>query len=462
MEVGRLKQTLESVRRKITLLPLVGATYFMVAGGPYGLEDLVGQVGFRRAIGVLLVVPIVWSLPTALMVGELAGALPEEGGYYAWVRRALGPFWGFVEAWLSLVASVFDMAIYPTLFALYLGRLWPQLATPAAATLLGAALIVVCAAWNVRGTSAVSGGAAVMTLLLLAPFAIMVALAPFAGGHATVAAAPAPAASAASGGFVAAILVAMWNYMGWDNASTIAGDVARPQRTYPLAMLAAVALVALTYVLPVAALGWSGVDTRGWTTGSWVSAAAALGGRPLGIAVVLGGVVCAAGMLNALMMSYSRLPLVLAEDGFLPAALARRHPVTGAPWVAIVVCAVAYMAALRIGFERLVELDVMLYGLSLVLEFVALVALRLREPGLPRAFRVPGGLAGAVAVGVLPTLMIAAALWQGRHDRVGGFSVAAIGGLVIGAAPLVYALRKRTSDSAAPALAAEVEVSISS
>ena len=77
--------------------------------------------------------PVVWSLPTALMVGELAAALPEEGGYYAWVRRALGPFWGFQEAWLSLVASVFDMAIYPTLFALYLGKLSPPLPTAGAA-----------------------------------------------------------------------------------------------------------------------------------------------------------------------------------------------------------------------------------------------------------------------------------------------------------------------------------------
>ena len=442
-----MKQTLGSVGKKITFLPLVGATYFMVAGGPYGLEDLVGQVGCRRAIAVLLLVPIVWSLPTALMVGELAGALPEEGGYYAWVRRALGPFWGFVEAWLSLVASVFDMAIYPTLFALYLGRLWPALATPACATGLGVLLIVACAAWNLRGTSAVAGGAAVMTALLLAPFALLVVLAPFSASRAI-----APAAGPASGGFVAAMLVAMWNYMGGDNASTIAGDVARPQRTYPLAMLAAVALVALTYVLPVAALGWAGVDTRGWTTGSWVSAAAALGGRPLGIAVVVGGIVCAAGMLNALMMSYARLPLVLAEDGLLPSALARRHAITGAPSVAIVVCAVAYMAALRIGFERLVELDVMLYGLSLVLEFVALVALRLREPQLPRGFRVPGGLVGAVAVGVLPTVLIALALWQGRHDRVGGFSVFWIGGALIGAAPLVYALRRRVA--ATPASAA--------
>ena len=105
---------------KMRLLPLVAATYFMVAGGPYGLEDILGDVGYGRALLLLLLIPLVWSLPTALMVGELAAALPQEGGYYCWVRRALGPFWGFQEAWLSLTASVFDMAIYPCL--LYTSR----------------------------------------------------------------------------------------------------------------------------------------------------------------------------------------------------------------------------------------------------------------------------------------------------------------------------------------------------
>jgi amino acid transporter len=174
-----------------------------------------------------------------------------------------------------------------------------------------------------------------------------------------------------------------------------------------------------------------------------VGAGAALGGRALAIAVVVGGAVSAAGMLNALMMSYSRLPVVLAEDGYLPSLLARRHARTGAPWVAILVCALSYAAALRIGFARLVELDVLLYGLSLILEFVALVALRLREPTLPRPFAVPGGLAGAVAVGVPPTVLIAIALWQGRGDRVAGVSVFWLGALVVAAAPLVYALRRR-------------------
>src|SRR5215831_16804555 len=109
----------------LALWPLVAATFFMVSGGTYGTEDIVHGAGYGRGILILLLTPILWSLPTTFMIGELAAALPAEGGYYAWVRRAMGNFWGFQEAWLSLAASIFDMAIYPTLFVKYLERLFP-------------------------------------------------------------------------------------------------------------------------------------------------------------------------------------------------------------------------------------------------------------------------------------------------------------------------------------------------
>src|SRR5580698_5848738 len=100
----------------------------MVSGGTYGTEDIVHGAGYGRGILILLLTPILWSLPTALMIGELSSALPEEGGFYVWVRRAMGNCWGFQEAWLSLAASIFDMAIYPTLFVAYLVRLVPWFA----------------------------------------------------------------------------------------------------------------------------------------------------------------------------------------------------------------------------------------------------------------------------------------------------------------------------------------------
>src|ERR1700687_1221196 len=144
--------------RGLTLAPLVASTYFMVSGGPYGLEELIARAGYQQALWVLVITPLISSLPTAFMVGELSGALPHAGGYYAWVRRALGPFWGFQEAWLSLVASIFDMAIYPILFVTYLGYLGEYLVPGfsgddlkgAPGLWIGAGMVAACALANLR------------------------------------------------------------------------------------------------------------------------------------------------------------------------------------------------------------------------------------------------------------------------------------------------------------------------
>ena len=124
----------------------------------------------------------------------------------------------------------------------------------------------------------------------------------------------------------------------------------------------------------------SGSPRSEWTTGSWASVAGAVAGPWLEIAMIVGGMLSALGMLNALIMSYTRIPPALAEDGYLPAILARRDPKTGAPTVSILVCAVGWGLALNLGFERLLQLDLLLYGLSLILEFVALLG-----PAAPRA-----------------------------------------------------------------------------
>jgi amino acid transporter len=428
--------------RGLTLAPLVASTYFMVSGGPYGLEELIARAGYQKALWTLVITPLIWSLPTAFMVGELSGALPLVGGYYVWVRRALGPFWGFQEAWLSLIASIFDMAIYPTLFVLYLGRLFPSVSTGAPAIAVGAAMIAVCALWNMSGTRGVGGSSLLLGILLLAPFALMVVLS---GIH------PAPAlrsADSPDAGLFAGITIAMWNFMGWDNASTVAGDVDKPERTYPLAMIVTVLLVTATYVLPLWAAHHAGLDPKSWSTGAWVTAAEVISGRWLGTAVVIGGMVSAIGTFNSLVMSYSQVPVALAKDGLLPRAFALRTAKTGSPWVAILACSAAYSCCLGFGFSRLVLLDVLLYGLSLLLEFIALVVLRIREPQLPRLFRVPGGLVGAIAVGVLPmALLIAASFSSGDVAGQSGVALSAAPILAL-VGPLLYWARLRYRNSA--------------
>ena len=236
------------------------------------------------------------------------------------------------------------------------------------------------------------------------------------------------------------LLICMWNYMGWDNASTIATEVERPQRTYPRAMLAAVTIVAVSYVLPFVAMWITGLNATAWETGSWADIAGLLGGPLLRIGIVLGGMISAFGMFNALVMSYSRLPLAMAQDGMLPAVFGKLQKKSRAPWVAIIALAIGWAMCLGLGFARLVTLDILLYGASLFLEFVALAVLRFREPGLQRPFRVPGGTLGAIAIGIPPVLLLAFSVIRSEHESILGMSSFAFGMILMASGVLAYGL----------------------
>ena len=418
----------------LTLWPLVAATFFMVSGGTYGTEDIVHGAGYGRAIVILLLTPILWSLPTTFMIGELSAALPCEGGYYAWVRRAMGNFWGFQEAWLSLAASIFDMAIYPTLFVTYLARIFPWFAVNHRGVLAGLAVVVVCAGLNIAGVKVVSSTSLWLFFLLSMPFVFIVVLSPWKVGalfH--------NAPTTSNVGLVGGMLVCMWNYMGWDNASTIAAEVDKPQRTYPRAIMLSVLIVALSYILPVAAVWMTRLPASSWETGSWADIAGMLGGPALRVFLIVGGMFSGFAMFNALVMSYSRLPLAMSQDGMLPKFFGKLHPRTRAPWVAIIVLASGWAMCLGLGFERLVTLDILIYGLSLALEFAALVALRIREPELKRPFRVPGGMVGAVAIGIPPMLLLGFDMAQ-QNERVWGMNSLLFGALILASGVFLFAV----------------------
>jgi amino acid transporter len=236
----------------------------------------------------------------------------------------------------------------------------------------------------------------------------------------------------------------MWNYMGWDNTSTIANDVYRPQRTYPRAMAASVTLIALTYVLPVAAMGATGLDPNRWSTGGWADVAGAVipgaFGALLTLSITVVGMIAAFGTLNALTLTLARLPVVLAEDGYLPKAFTKKNT-AGAPWVSTLACAAAWALCLTLSFVKLIVLDVLLTGLSILLQFAALAALRIREPLLPRPFRIPGGTVVAVCLGIPPLALLILTALRNRVEPIGPINALELGGILIAAGAGLYFLK---------------------
>jgi amino acid transporter len=264
-------------------------------------------------------------------------------------------------------------------------------------------------------------------VLLLSPFAVLTVLGFL---HSHVAATTVPAVH---GDFVTALLVAMWNFMGWDNAATVACEVEDPQRNYPRVMLLTLGAIVLSYMLPLAAVWHTRLPHDLWNNGSWASFASIIVGPWLGATLVGTAMLAEFGSFNSLVLSYSHLPVAMAEDGHLPLAFARKLK-NGAPWVSVLVLGLAWGLSLGLNFDRLIMLDILLYGASLVLEFLALIVLRVCEPELPRPFRIFGGLAGAVLTGVAPTCLLVVALVKNRTERLDLGHLGSISSLAFGIA----------------------------
>jgi amino acid transporter len=392
----------------------------MVAGGPYGLEELLAG-GYATAVVVLLLTPLLWAAPIALMAGELGSAVPEAGGYYAWAKRALGPAWAVWAAWLAILASVVDIALYPTLFGAYLARAFPGM-SHAWQLGFGVSMIVVCTVWNLMGSFAVGRGSIAFFVITIAPILVLSVLAVTGRAPGD----PTPNANPSAGTIMDGVLVAMWSYSGWDCATTVSGEVRAPERTVPRALALSLALVTLTYLIPVAALSRSGL-TIDWRNGALVDIGGMLGGSTLSISLAICGAVSCFGMFNSLVLSYSRLPAVLSNDGYLPKFFDKRTRGSDAPWPAIITCAVAYSTALVLDFRKLLQLDLLFYGACLFIQFASLLALRIREPQLKRPVRLPGGLPGALLILILPTTIVILALVRADREYVGPVGVLWVG-----------------------------------
>ena len=399
-----------------------------MSGGPYGIEDMVSSFGPGMTLVLLLAAPLLWSLPVALAMSELAAALPDEGGYVTWTRRAFGGFWAFQVGWWSWIQSFVDVAAYPALFVEYV-RFWRPEMTASERWGLVLVFVVVLSGLNLLGIRPTGRAAVVLAGLALAPV-VAFTLVGLGAGRVAPWTPFAPEGQALETLGVG-LAVVMWNYSGWDTPSTVLGETRAPERAYRQAMFLALPLLVAAYLLPVGVgLASGAVPWDAWKTGTLPALAQAVGGDWLGHAVALGAVLSTAGLFMSLLLTNSRLPYVLARDGDLPAWLGAIHPRFGTPWPAVLLSTVCYTAFAAFSFRELIVLNIWLYSLSLLVELAAFLWLRAVEPELPRPWRVPGGFGGAVLVAVLPAaFMLGAVATAGAGNTVAGVA-AALTGLV--------------------------------
>lgn len=429
--------------RSLGTLSLVFILFFTTSGGPYTTESLVHEVGPGLALLILAVVPLVYSLPEILVVGELASMLPEEGGYYRWVGRAFGPFWAFQNGWLTWAYSLVDMALYPKLFVTYLGWFAPTIA-PGVAWGIGLLVIWTATAINLRGAGRVGRSSVLAGAMILGGFAIVALLALARATHAPWRPFAAPGARGMHGLGVG-LSIALWNYIGWDNASTLQGEVHDATRTYPRALAMALPLVMASYLIPLG-LALAATGAAPWAEGGWPAIAREVGGAtfgtPLAAWIAIGGMVSAVALFNALLLSYSRIPFVMAADGLMPRALGTTDA-GGTPRTAVLVSAVCYSAMLFFPFTGLLVADVLLYSLALALELAALVRLRGTEPALRGSFRIPVGRTGVALIAALPLAVLAVVMVLDAGDGELGLPALLGAVAIVCAGPVLYRIATR-------------------
>lgn len=424
------------LRRSLTTLSLVSVMFFNVSGGAFTTETLIVSAGPATGLLIILLVPLLWSLPETLIIGELASMLPEEGGYYRWVYRAFGPFWAFQNGWWTWMYSLVDMAIYPVLFNQYLSFFVPGL-SHTVQWIISLAVIWIATGINLRGSgkvglvSLVSGGFVLGVFLLVSLAALP---------HATHLPWQSPGShTAGAGGLGVGLSIALWNYIGWDNASTVQGEVRDSSRSYPRALAITLPLVTLGYLVPLAAT-LSATDWTKWREGGWPDIAlmaTGVAGPTLAVLLGVAGMVSAVALFNALLLSYSRIPFAMAVDGLLPRPLAKVDR-WSTPRNAVLASAVCYSVFALLSFVHLVVADVLLYSMALFLEFGALIALRRNEPGLRGSFRIPVGTAGIVGLALLPVLILVGVIvMETSAGEYGGAAIlAALGAALLG--PIAY------------------------
>jgi amino acid transporter len=393
--------------KKIRPLQLVAVIFFTVSGGPYGLEPLLAYAGQHGALLVLLITPLLWDVPAIFTVLELNSMMPVTGGYYKWVKYALGTRWGFYEGWWTWLYTFVDLAIYPVLFVEYASFFFPDLQTYKVPVCL--CIIWASAGLNILGIVPVGRVSLFLGAAVLAPFIILFVLAFY--HHSGGLFIPSPSLKGvAFPSLGMALYTVMWNCLGWDNTTTYAEEVEKPVRSYLISMFIAFAMVIIIYFLVIWVAQLSGINAAVLTDKGFPALGTLIAGRWLGSLLALGGMASTLGIYAAVLLSVSRVPQVMAEDSLLPAHLNKLHSRFQTPYISIIICSAVVSLMILWTFADLLIIDVTVYGAGLSLEYIALIKLRISNPDTPRPFKIPLNVTGLCLLLLLPVTVYFVAL----------------------------------------------------
>ena len=414
--------SINAVLKKIRPLQLIPIIFFTVSGGPYGLEPLLNFGGAHGALILLLITPLLWDVPAIFTVLELNSMMPVTGGYYKWVKNALGTRWGFYEGWWTWLYTFVDIAIYPGLFVLYASFFFPALLTYRVPVCLS--IIWLSAGLNILGIVPVGKTSVVLGAVVIAPFIVLFIL--FFYCHAGGISIPSPSLKGLPFSSLGmGLYTVMWNCLGWDNVTTYAEEVDKPIKSYITSIFSAFILVIVLYFLIILVSQQSGITTANLQVNGFPQVGSLIGGNWLGSLIALAGMASSLGIYAAVLLSVSRVPKVMADDQLLPSMLNKVHPRFNTPYISIIICSIVVSFMVLWPFTDLLIIDVTVYGAGLSLEYVSLIKLRMSSPDIQRPFRIPLNIPGLCLMALLPATVYFIAL-AGAFSSTGHAVLAAV------------------------------------
>jgi amino acid transporter len=427
----------QPIIRKLRPIQLIAVIFFTVSGGPYGLEPLLNYAGEHGALLILLITPMLWDVPAIFTVLELNSMMPVTGGYYKWVKKALGTRWGFYEGWWTWLYTFVDLAIYPGLFVLYASYFFPVLTEYRIPICL--CIVWASAALNVLGIVPVGKTALFLGAVVLAPFIILFGLYFF--HHSGNVAIPSVSLKGLPfPSFGMALYTVMWNCLGWDNVTTYAEEVEKPVRSYLISIFAAFALVIVIYFLVILVAEQSGISPADLRDKGFPAVGALISGNWLGSLIAFAGMASSLGIYAAVLLSVCRVPKVMADDDLLPNRLNRLHPKFQTPYVSIIVCSLVVSFMIFWPFADLLIIDVTVYGAGLSLEYISLIKLRKVSPEIHRPFKIPLSVTGLCLMLILPFVVYFVALTAAFSSTEQAVWAAIFAIVVLASAELVWQL----------------------